>query len=133
MPTHLHCACFGEEWDVLQPNPALLDRLEEQLKQDNVDYKVYQHGSVKNVFDPTTNHKEYTNSLYDTTVEGLDCAESYGAIQFCDKNKLSGVVLLYCSDDRLSHIADIPKAEFDQRALDLDLAMPRIAEKVLLK
>ncbi|MBR9692124.1 nucleoside phosphorylase [Candidatus Woesearchaeota archaeon] len=132
VPSELYCAHFGNEGKILVPDKALLGRLEKALKDSNVSAKRYNHGSVMAVFDPTTDHENYTNSMYDESVTGIDCSESYLGMKFCKENGFIGAVLLYCSDDPENHIGNISKEEFDKRALERDKWMNIIARETLL-
>jgi hypothetical protein len=130
IPAEVHYACFNGKDELVVPDQMLLGRLKKVLSQNNIKFITYKHGSVRAVFDPTTNHKEYENSLYNESVLGIDCSETYAGLKFCEINKLYSVALLYCSDDPVNKIADISKEEFDDRALKRDLELHEIAKEV---
>jgi len=130
IPVQLYCAYYGFRREILFPNQNLLEKLKHSLSEKNHDFFEYPHGSVMAVFDSSTDHENYRNSLYGDLVKGVDCTESFIGIKFCDDNNLFGVALLYCSDDPVTKIAEIPKEEFDKRALERDLEIHYIAADV---
>jgi purine-nucleoside phosphorylase len=133
VPTEVHYIKTNKERDILIPDQVLLAELKNTLRSSDHRFISYEHGSVRAVFDPTIDHKTYTEKRYKDSVQGIDCSEAYAGLKFCEKNKLYGVVLLYCSDSPTDKIFDIPKEEFDKRALQRDLDMHHIASKVLQK
>ncbi|MEE9525119.1 MAG: hypothetical protein V3V78_00750 [Candidatus Woesearchaeota archaeon] len=133
VPVETHCAYFGNKGKMVKPDSHLLSALRAVLHEKKEPFVFYVHGSVFAVFDPATDHVNYTNSLYGGKVEGIDCSESYIGLKFCEENDLMGAVLLYCSDDPKNHIGNISKEEFDKRALEKDLNLHRISKEVLRK
>lgn len=109
------------------PDQGLVSRIMEEVE----GVKAYKHGSVLGVFDPTTDHKTYTTTLYDGEVVGVDCSETYTGLDFCLHRGIRGAALLYCSDDPSEKINSIEKEEFDKRAFETDLLMHRYAMRIL--
>lgn len=131
IPSELYCKYFKYDKQILKPNYDLLKKLINVLNKRNIKFKQYKHGSIKGVFDENVSHENYTCSLYDKSVIGLDCCESYIGLKFCNENKIKGAVLLYCSDDPKKHITNLPKKEFDERAFRFDRLLNEIAFEVL--
>jgi purine-nucleoside phosphorylase len=127
IPTEIICNHFGYNGKILRISSKLLGRVALSLNEKKINFKFYKHGSVMAVFDPTTNHSDYTSSLYDKSVKGIDCSETYIGTNFCKENKIDCVTLLYCSDSPGKHISDLPKNEFDARALKFDRLLNKIA------
>jgi len=133
IPTEICCNYFGYDGKILNPSKNLLEKLIAVLNKRKIKFKTYRHGSSIAVFDSHTDHKAYTSSLYDKSVVGLDCSEAFIGTHFCKENKMERVILFYCSDDPTKHIADLPKEEFDKRALKFDNMLNSIAYDVLTK
>ena len=133
IPSKIYCNYFEFKGKTLRPSENLKEKLISVLNKIKINFKQYNHGSVRAVFDPTTDHKDYTSSLYGQSVIGIDCSETYFGIDFCNKNDMGGIALLYCSDDPKKHISDLSKEGFDARALKFDKLLNSIAYKVLTK
>lgn len=130
MPSEVYCNYFGYNGKVLRPSPDIKEKIV-FAKKNKIKFKQYKHGSAMGVFDPTTNHKTYTSSLYDKSVIGLDCCETYIGMNFCLENKIRCIALLYCSDDPVKHITNLSKKEFDKRALKFDKLLNKQAYQIL--
>jgi len=132
IPTRLYCECLKEyQGKEVSPDKKLLEAVKEQLRKSKTKYREYIHGSVFAVFDPTTNHEKYTNSMYGDKVLGVDCSESFIGLKFSSDNGVQGLVLLYCSDDPITKITNVPKEDFDKRAFEKDLKLHQIAYETL--
>jgi purine-nucleoside phosphorylase len=131
IPNPVGCAYYGYDRSWIGPDDNLLDSLKKALTTCGVRYLEYKHGSSFAVFDPHTNHKTYTSSLYESDVLGVDCGEVFIGLQFAKENEMHGVVVLYCSDSPTVHIADIGAEEFDKRAFETDILLNRMAVDVL--
>lgn len=128
LPLSFSCKYYGFKGNVLKPNKEVVDVLKSSLIELGNDVIHYRHGSVYAVFDEHTDHERYTNSLYsDIEAACIDCGESYILSEFARSNNLRSGVLLYCSDDPIKHISDLPREEFDERAVRFDKLINRLA------
>ena len=131
VPSEIYCNYFNYKGKVLNSSENLNKKMISALNKNKIKFKQYKHGSARAVFDPTTDHKGYSSSLYDKSVLGLDCCETYIGTIFCIENKINSATLLYCSDDPKKHISDLPKKEFDARALKFDKLLNKWAYQIL--
>ena len=131
IPNPVGCAYYGYDGSWIRPDDNLLDALRKALTTRGVRYVEYKHGSSFAVFDPHTDHKSYTSSLYESDVLGVDCGEAFIGLQFAKENEMPAVVVLYCSDSPTVHIADIGAEEFDKRAFEIDILLNHMAVDVL--
>jgi len=133
IPTEICCNYFGYNRKVLNPSQDILGKLIAVLNKQKIEFKTYKHGSAMAVFDPHTNHKTYTSSLYDKSILGLDCCEAYIGTNFCNENNIKNATLLYCSDDPTKHITNLSKKEFDARASRFDKLLNKWAYQTLME
>ncbi len=131
IPNPCGCAYYGFNGSWVRQDERLLAWLTNALAANGVRYREYKHGSSFAVFDPHSDHKTYTSSLYTNEVIGVDCGEVFIGLQFADENEMRAVVVLYCSDSPNVHIADIGAEEFAKRAAETDLLLNRIGAEVL--
>jgi purine-nucleoside phosphorylase len=131
IPNPVGCTYYGYDGTWICQETNLLDSLKRSLTTSNVQFLEYKHGSSFAVFDPHTDHKTYTSSLYESDVSGVDCGEVFIGLQFAKENGMSGAAVLYCSDSPMAHIVDIGAKEFEKRAFEIDVRLNRIAVEVL--
>ncbi|HJP95325.1 MAG TPA: hypothetical protein VJ875_25470 [Pyrinomonadaceae bacterium] len=131
IPDPIGCAYYGFDGMWLEQDEDLLNALSTLLAEGGIEAITYKHGSSFAVFDPHTDHINYTNTLYDEQVLGIDCGEVFIGIDFATRHQMKGGAVLYCSDSPDAHITDIGEEEFANRAFDLDLFLNQLAVAIL--
>jgi purine-nucleoside phosphorylase len=125
------CAYYGFKGIELFPHGELLRLLRASLEKEGKRPIAYRHGSSFAVFDPHTNHSTYKSTLYDASVRGVDCGETFVGLEFARRNQLSAAAVLYCSDSPRSRISDIGVEEFERRATAFDILLNKVAADVV--
>lgn len=113
------------------PDSFLLSKLEKILNEKGGYYVKYKHGSDAGVFDPRLNHLNYKHEVFGKDILGVDCGEVFIGMHFCNRNKIKSVALLYCSDDPNAKIKEIPREEFNRRAVERDMLINKIGYELL--
>ena len=126
-PNPCLCAYFGFDGIELRQDNSVLAAIRATLRKQGMTAIEYRHGSTFAVFDPHTDHDAYTTDLYDCSVEGVDIGEVFVGFEFARRKGMKAGALLYCSDSPKVRIAEIPAAEFSDRAAEFDLIINRLA------
>jgi hypothetical protein len=125
------CQYYGYAGRELHQDESLMEALKAGLQGQGCRPVTYRHGSSFAVFDPHTDHKSYTSSLYDNSVIGVDCGEVFIGLEFGQRRGIPTAAALYCSDSPTSHITDIGEHEFRRRAAENDVLLNTVAATVL--
>jgi purine-nucleoside phosphorylase len=133
LPEPCLCAYYGFEGRELHQDPDLYNTVRLLLQEAKIPAVSYRHGSTFAVFDPHTDHKSYSSSLYDASVRGVDCGEVFIGLEFAERNRMRAAAVLYCSDSPETHITDIGAEAFGRTAAQFDSLLNGIAATAVRK
>jgi purine-nucleoside phosphorylase len=131
IPNPALCAYYGFAGREIWQDAPMRESLLSALQSGGYKPKQYRHGSSYAVFDPHTDHKTYTTSLYDKTVTGVDCSEVFIGLEFAARKGIRVAAALYCSDTPAHHISDVGELEFERTARENDLLLNRVSADLL--